>query len=234
LLLGVSLGLSSADIDFEDNLGDSNVDASIGSLYGSWFTGRYYLDASISYGYQEYDNTRNVTIGAIERTATSDHDGSIFSGYLEGGYNFSFGRWMLGPFAALNYLYLDEDGFTESGAGSLNLSVDDRQTDALLSQLGAVVAGRLTYENFELMPELRLAWKYDFDIDDQVITSSFAGAPGAKFSIDSQDVERNGLLFEAGATLFHKNGLSIPIKYAAEFRDGYTAQGILGLIRFEF
>jgi len=234
VLLGVSLGASKADIDFDNNMGDSDIDAFIGSLYGSWFTKNYYLDASLSYGYQEYANNRNITIGAIHRNANSDHDGSIFSGYLEGGYNASFGRWMLGPFASLNYLYLDEDGFTESGAGSLDLRVDDRQTDALLSQLGAVVAGRLAYENFELMPELRLAWKYDFDIDDRVTTSSFAGAPGAKFSIDGQDVERNSLVVEIGATLFHKNGLSIPVKYAAEFQNGYTAQGILGLIRFEF
>jgi outer membrane autotransporter protein len=234
VLLGVSLGVSKADIDFDKNRGDSDIDAFIGSLYGSWFTERYYLDASLSYGYQEYENNRNVTVGAIHRNANSDHDGSIFSGYLEGGYNVSFGRWMLGPFASLNYLYLDEDGFTESGAGSLDLSVDDRQTDALFSQLGTVVAGRLAYENFELMPEVRLAWKYDFDIDDQVITSAFAGAPGVKFSIDGQDVERNSLVVEVGATLFHKNGLSIPVKYAAEFQDGYTAQGILGLIRFEF
>ncbi|MEA1947231.1 MAG: autotransporter domain-containing protein [Thermodesulfobacteriota bacterium] len=234
MLIGISLGAWRADIDFENNMGDSDVDAFVGSLYGSWFTERYYLDASLSYGYQEYDNTRNITIGAIERTATSDHDGNIFSGYLEGGYNYSFGRWMLGPFGTLNYLYLDEDGFTESGAGSLNLSVDDRQTEAMFSQLGAVVAGRLTYENFELMPELRLAWKHDFDIDDQVVTSVFVGAPGVKFSIDGQDIERNSLMVEVGATLLHKNGLSVPIKYAAELRNGYTAHGVLGLIRYEF
>jgi uncharacterized protein YhjY with autotransporter beta-barrel domain len=234
VLLGISLGASKADIDFDDNMGDSDVDAFIGSLYGSWFTKNYYLDASLSYGYQEYDNNRNITIGAIHRNADSDHDGSIFSGYLEGGYNFSFGRWMLGPYATMNYLYLDEDGFTESGAGSLNLSVDDRETDALLSQLGAVVAGRLSYDNFELMPELRLAWKHDFDIDDQVVTSAFAGAPGVKFSIDGQDLEQNSLVVEVGATLFYKNGLSVPIKYAAELRDDYTAHGVLGLIRYEF
>ena len=234
VLLGVSLGVSRADIDFDNNMGDSGIDAFIGSLYGSWFTKNYYLDASLSYGYQEYNNNRNITIGAIHRNANSDHDGSIFSGYLEGGYNFSFGRWMLGPYATMNYLYLDEDGFTESGAGSLDLSVDDRQTDALFSQLGAVVAGRLSYENFEVMPELRLAWQHDFDIDDQVVTSSFAGAPGVKFSIDGQNIERNSLVAEVGATLFHKNGLSVPIKYSAEFRDDYTAHGVLGLIRYEF
>ncbi len=234
VLFGISLGASSADIDFKNSMGDSNIDAYIGSLYGSWFTRRYYLDASLSYGYQEYDNSRKITIGAIHRTATSDHDGSIFSSYLEGGYNFSFNRWMLGPFGTLNYLYLDEDGFTESGAGSLNLKVDNRQTKAMFSQLGAVVAGKLTFENFELMPELRLAWKHDFDIDDQVITSVFAGAPGVEFSIKGQDVEQNSLMVEVGATLFYKNGLMFPIKYAAEFRDGYNAQGILGLIRYEF
>ncbi|MBC2704105.1 autotransporter outer membrane beta-barrel domain-containing protein [Desulfobacula sp.] len=234
MLFGISLGFSRADIDFEHNMGDGDIDASMVSLYGSWFTGRYYLDASLSYGYQEYDTIRNITIGDIERTAASDHDGTIFSGYLEGGYNFSFDRCMLGPFAALNYLSHSEDSFTESGAGALNLRVDDRRTEALFFQIGAVAARRLTYENFELMPELRLAWKHDFAIDDQVITGAFAGAPGTKFSIDGQNIDSNSLLLEAGATFFYKNGLSFPIKYTAEFRDGYMAQEVFFLIRYEF
>jgi subtilase-type serine protease len=234
MLLGISLGISRADIDFENNMGEGGIDAFIGSLYGSWFTGRYYLDASLSYGTQEYDNIRNITFGGIDRTGASDHDGTLFSGYLEGGYNLSLGPWMLGPFATLNYLYLDEDGFTESGAGSLNLIVDDCRTGAVLSQLGAVAAERLTYENFELMPELRLAWKHDFDIDHQIITSAFTGAPGVKFSIEGQKVERNSLLVEVGATLFHTSRLSVPIKYAAEFRNGYTAQRMLCQVRYEY
>ncbi len=232
-LLGFSMGISSADIDFDKNLGEGDIEAFMMSLYGSWFTERYYLDASLSFGNQDYGNTRNITIGGIDRTYTSNHDGDIFSGYLEGGYNFSFGRWMLGPFAVLNYLYLDEEGFTESGDGLLNLKVDDRQTEALFFQLGAVTAGRLTYKNFDVMPELRMAWKHDFDIDEQVITAAFSGASDVKFSIAGQNVEQNSFLLEAGITFFHKNGLSFPIKYAAELSSGYKAHALFFLIRYE-
>ncbi|MFO7965580.1 MAG: autotransporter outer membrane beta-barrel domain-containing protein [Desulfobacterales bacterium] len=146
----------------------------------------------------------------------------------------SFGHCLLGPFAAFNYLYLDEDDFTESGAGALNLMVDERQTEALFSQIGLVAAGRMTYKNIEVMPELRLAWKHDFEIDEQVITSAYAGAPGVKFSIDSQQIEPNSILMETGGTLFYRNGLSLPIKYTAEFSDGYKSQGVLLLIRYLF
>ena len=233
-LLGFSTGVSGAEIDFDNNLGKGDIDAFIMSLYGSWFTERYYLDASLSFGNQDYSNSRNIIIGGIERTYSSNHDGTIFSSYLEGGYNFSFNSHTLGLFTALNYLYLDEDGFTESGDGVLDLKVDDRQTEALFSQLGAVAASRLTFENFDLMPELRVAWKHDFEIDDQVITAAYTGAPDVKFSIAGQNVDRDSLLLEAGATLFYKNELSIPIKYAAEFRNDYSNHALFGLIRYEY
>ena len=116
----------------------------------------------------------------------------------------------------------------------MNLTVDSSETDALISELGGVVATIFRYERFDLIPELRLAWKHDFDIDDRVVTSSFAGAPGIKFSVEGQPVEKDGIVFELGATLFHRSGISVPVKYSAEFREGYSSHGILGMFRYEF
>jgi len=233
-ILGASLGYSAADIDLDNNRGSSDITGVAGSIYGSYFTDRFYVDGSLSIAPQKYNNARNITVGSLQNTAYSKHNGQLFSGYVESGVNFNSGNWTIGPFGSLYGFHLKEDGFTETGAGGMNLVVDKRTTDALISELGGVIATIIRYGRIDLIPELRLSWRHDFDIGDRVITSSFAGAPGIKFSVDGQPVERNGLVIEAGATLFHRNGLSIPIRYSGEFREGYSSHGILGMLRYEF
>ncbi len=233
-LAGASFGYSTNDISFDENAGDGDIDSYFGSLYTGWYADAFYLESVLTYGSQEFDNKRNVVVGAIRNTARSDHDGNLYSAYLGSGYNFGDDAWQIGPFVSLQYLYLDEDGFEETGAGVLNLIVDDRQTDALISQLGVRTGGIIETGVGALVPELSLAWLYDFDIDDRVITSSFAGASGDAFSITGQEVEQNGFVIGAALTLMQASGFESSLAYSGEFRDGYDAHALIGQIRFEF
>jgi uncharacterized protein with beta-barrel porin domain len=234
LILGAGFGYSFSDIDLGDNQGDGDIKSVFGSLYGSYFTERAYVETVLSYGKQSYDNARNVVIGSIQRRAFSEHDGDLFSAYLAGGYYFPLRDWRWGPFGSLQYTYLDEDGFQETGAGSLNLALGPRSTDGLISRLGLRVGRVFRTKGVNLIPELSLAWLYDFDIDDQVITSSIAGAPGIWFSVPGQPVERHGAVFGAGITLVSGSGFRASLKYGGEFRDTYTAHALLGEVRFLF
>jgi outer membrane autotransporter protein len=173
-------------------------------------------------------------IGGIRRTADSDHDGDLFSACIAGGHDYNFKGWDIGPFASLQYVYLDEEGFQESGAGSANLTVSGRETESLVSELGMRIGRVIETERGSFVPELSAAWLYDFDIDDRVITASLAGAQSAHFSVRGQDVERCGAIIGAGATLVGKNGFSVRLKYNGEFREDYLAHGIIGGIRYGF
>jgi len=233
-LAGLSFGYASNDLNFDTNAGDGDIESYFGSLYTGWYRDAFYLESVLTYGSQAYDNKRNVVVGATRYTARSDHDGNLYSAYLGSGYNFGDDIWQIGPFVALEYLYLDEDGFEEKGAGVLNLIVDDRQTDALISQLGVRAARYFDIGLGALVPELSLAWLYDFDIDDRVITSSFAGASGDAFSITGQEVEQNGVVVGAALTLMQVSGIESSLTYSGEFRDGYDAHALIGQIRIAF
>jgi len=233
-LAGLSFGYASNDLNFDTNAGDGDIESYFGSLYTGWYRDAFYLESVLTYGSQAYDNKRNVVVGATRYTAHSDHDGNLYSAYLGSGYNFGDDGWNVGPFVSLEYLYLDEDGFEESGAGVLNLIVDDRQTDALISQLGVRASSYVETGVGALIPELSLAWLYDFDIDDRVITSSFAGASGDAFSITGQEVEQNGVVVGAALTLMQVNGIESSLTYSGEFRDGYDAHALIGQIRIAF
>ena len=233
-LAGLSFGYSSNDLSFDANAGDGDIDSYFGSFYTGWYDDAFYLESILTYGSQQFDNKRNVVVGATRYTARSDHDGNLYSAYLGSGYDFGDDAWKVGPFVSLEYLYLDEDGFEEEGAGVLNLMVDDRQTEALLSYLGFRAQGVIDTDVGHLIPELSVAWLHDFDIDDRVVTSSFAGAPGDAFSITGQEVEQNGLVVGASLTLMQAGGFQSSIAYSGEFRDGYDAHALIGQIRFAF
>jgi outer membrane autotransporter protein len=234
LIAGVNVGYSRSDIDLDHGQGSGYIKSLYGSIYGSYFHKSLYIDGAFSYGRNWYDNHRLVTVGPILRKASSDHEGDLFSGYLGAGYTFDIQKWLIGPFGTLQYTYLDEESFEERGAGAVSLRIDDRQTDSLVSELGIRLARVFKTKCGSLIPEVSAAWLHDFDIDDRVITSSFAGSPGASFSIEGQDVERNGATLGAAISFIHKSGLSTSLKYRGEFREKYKSNGVMGELRFTF
>jgi uncharacterized protein with beta-barrel porin domain len=233
-MAGASLGYSRSDIDLDHDQGSGYIKSLYGAIYGSCFNKNLYMDAILSYGKNWYDNHRLITIGTDHRKAYSEHDGDLFSAYLHGGYYFDIKKWLIGPFASFQYVYLDEESFNEKGAGSVSLRVDDRQTDSLVSELGIRLARDFKSTHGSFIPEVSAAWLHDFDIDDRVITSSFAGSPGASFSIKGQDVEKNGATLGAGITFVHESGISTSLKYMGEFREKYKSNGVMGELRFTF
>jgi len=229
---GIGIGYSYTDVDLDGARGNGDIDTIFGALYGSYFTRRMYVDAALSYGRQSYDNERNIVIGPLQSTASSDHSGDTYSAFAEGGYNVDIKNWIIQPFVSLHYIYLDEESFRESGAGGVR--VESRQTDSLVSELGARFTRVFRIKKSSLIPEISAAWNYDFDVDDRMITASFAAAPGTSFSVQGQDVERHGATVGAGLTFISKGGLSASLKYHGEFRGNYQAHGLLVGLRYEF
>lgn len=234
LLIGASLGMSRAEVDFGSSQGDGSVNSVTGALYGSYYAGNAYIEGTFSYGKQRYHNSRFISIGSILREASGKHDADAFTTYLGAGYNFTAGELTISPFTSLRHIHLAEEGFTETGADSLNLAVESRKTDSLVSELGISLARAFTIGKASLIPELSAALNYDFDIDDQVVTASFAGAPGNTFSIRGEEVEKYGAVIGAGLTFIHRSGVSAVLKYSGEFRERNSSHGLMGEFRYVF
>jgi len=233
-IVGVSAGPSRAEIDLNHNRGDGNIRSLVGSLYGSYYRKNLYVDGVLSYGRSDYDNDRLITIGSLQRNVHSTHDGDLFSAFLGTGYTFDVHKWLAGPIFSLQYTYLDEESFREQGADSVSLIMNRRETDAMVSELGFRVRRVFETNQGVFIPELSSTWLHDFDIDDRVVTASFAGSPGSSFSVKGQDVMINGATLGAGVTFLHKGGLSTSLQYRGEFREGYQSHGIMGELRFKF
>jgi outer membrane autotransporter protein len=234
LTAGVSLGYADTDVDQAANQGGGRVQGVFPSVYASYFTATAYVEGALSYGHNWYKNQRPLVIGGIERLAQSDHQGNAFATYLGAGYAHPLGAWAVGPVGALQYVYLAENSFQETGAGSLNLSVAARDTNALVSELGVRVSGTVKTPAGSLIPDLSLLWRYDFDLDDRVLTTTYAGAPGMAFSIAGQPPSRHGLVVRPGLTFLHPAGVSTTLRYAGQFQNTFESHALFGEVRVQF
>jgi len=231
---GISFGYSRTDVDQHFGLADGNVGSWTGSVYGSYAWKNAYVEGAVSYGINNYSNSRYVILGSMEREADSSFGGDAISAYVGGGYYFNVGGFQLGPYAAFNYVYLTEEGFTETGAGSVDLSMSRQSTYDILSDVGLRLARSFKTEEGYLVPQVSAAARYDSGGNDHVITASFAGSPGTAFSVRGPNTAKYGLVPGASLTYIHKSGLSTSLTYSGDFRQNYKGQSIVGQLRYQF
>ena len=234
LLTGVDFGYTKTHINVDDDQGNGSIDSYYASLYGTYLIERTYLEGVLSYSRHRYDNTRHIIVGSVDESADSKHDGNAVSVLVGGGTTFPYQKWELQPFTSLLYTYLSENSYEESGAGSLDMKVNNRQTSSLVSELGLRVAGAFPTANGRFIPEVSAAWQYDFDIDDRAITASLAGTPTAAFTVPGQGLERNSAILRGGISYVENGGVTFSWKYSADLGGDHTAQAVSGQISIPF
>jgi outer membrane autotransporter protein len=234
LLLGASAGYIRTSASLNGLSDSTTVQSYQAGAYGSYAEGPWTLKAILRYAYNSYDTTRAITIGSLNRTATGDYGGHEGSLYTESAYSFTRGNTTLQPLASLQYVYLRQNSFTEQGAGSLNLSVDQTITESLRSLLGP----RLSHV-FELTKdrtikvEGRALWSHEWSDTNSSITTRFAGAPaGGDFTVAGVTVGRDGAVLGAGAMATFSSVFSAFTDYNAEVRNRQTEHQFVGGFRW--
>jgi outer membrane autotransporter protein len=98
----------------------------------------------------------------------------------------------------MNYAFMHEDSFTESGADSMTLDVDSRNSYSLQSHIGLNLSRKLTFETGELIPEFRIGWVHEFFPDAKNFNARFHDIPYS-FEAPGRDMAKNSGL--VGASL---------------------------------
>ncbi len=122
-------------------------------------------------------------------------------------------------------------GYTEEGAGSLNLSIDSRNYDMFQSGLGTSLSRPFLWQDSRLMPEVHVKWLYDFIGDRQQTTSTFTGG-GASFSTGGYDPPQSSLNAGARLTLINRYGVTVSVNYDWNSRRIFTPCGYANFARF--
>lgn len=204
------------------------------SLYGSVFGDALYGDFQLSYGWNRYDNDRRIVFPGIDRTAVSSPSGSQISAYGGTGYDFRKGNWTLGPTLSLQYIRLQVGEYTETGAGALNLHVDQNTVKSILGSAGGHVSWRWEEDGIKLLPRFWAAWRHEFADTDQTALASLAQT-GSAFAVSVPGLESNYIAAGAGISLQWKDAAVFFLNYDVQFgQKDFWAQGINAGVRLPF
>lgn len=234
LAAGLLLGYTGSRADVDDNGSKTKMDGYTLGAYGTWYTGGFFVDGQASYGWSDYRNTRRIVFPGVDRTASSSPAGSQLTLYGGTGYELAMGKWMVVPNLNLQYIGLDIDSYTESGAGSLNLDVDRQSTDSLQGSIGGQLYYRSDTGKSVIMPGISASYGYEFLRGSRDITSRLAQG-SSPFSIETVSPGRNFLLCGAGVSMFTNNNASFHLGYDLQVGENkYAAHSINGVVRISF
>ena len=130
--------------------------------YGTYFRQAFYIDGQAGYGWNNFDNSRRIVFPGIDRTATSSPSGSQVTAYGGTGYDFNFGSWTVGPSLTFQYLWMGVNGYTESGADSLNLQVDRQTTESYQGSAGIKGSWNWKRDKLRFVPRLWGFYRHEF------------------------------------------------------------------------
>jgi outer membrane autotransporter protein len=224
LRIGIAPGYARSSVRSKDSSGRTDIDSYQGTVYAG-YQGEahpYYLDCAFSFGYNDYDGTRHIAAGAIDRIASADYSGQQYSVITGGGYTFTGYNFNLTPLASVQYTRLHIGSYTETGADALDLTVKSQDYDMLRTGFGSKLEYPIKTGYGTLVPELHFKWLYDWIGDKQSTVSSFAGS--GSFATNGFSPARSSWDLGGRLALYTKGDLSIKMNYDLEIKEDYWSQ----------
>ncbi|MGJ8563755.1 MAG: autotransporter domain-containing protein [Alphaproteobacteria bacterium] len=232
--VGLNLGFASTEI--EDVAGvDEPLDVFTfqTGAYAGYSTGKLGIDTYAGFGFNDFEATRNVEVGAFSDSAEGDWKGTHYNASLRAGYDLALGKkFWARPAVSVDYLSLSEDAYTESGPTGIALDVDERKSElggvTAMLNFGANFQGRRTW----LRPSVRVGYRNDF-INDGVVTSYRFVGLNTPATIIGEEFPSSGILLGlslAAGSPFSSFGLDLD----TDIRDGFIRHTGRVVIRLVF
>ena len=214
-VLGLATFYTNANIETNGVNHENDVDAYSVVAYGSNLladdkTTIYYQG---SHTWQKNDSKRAIFTGDV---ADSKFTSKTFALDLKVGHNIAINdSFSIEPNIGTTYRHISNPSYTENGAGALNIHSDKFTSSELLGNFGADFEYKI---NSDSKLTATIGAGYDFKNDNNIVTSSFAGAPGVSF--DTNGIDNGRWQYQAGLgydlNLDNKNNMNFSYKYQGE------------------
>lgn len=159
-ILGFLGGSSSTSFTWNQGRGWGHMNSGFGGLYAAWMEDRgFYVEGQTLFGGNRFKTARRIHFSTIDRTAREAHNAFQFTGNLELGYVIPLcASFTLQPFIMADYMVMRERGYTETGAGTLNMHIKSQTSQFLQGELGAIVYKTFAIDDILLRPTAELGW----------------------------------------------------------------------------
>jgi outer membrane lipase/esterase len=241
LTLGGALRYAHDDGDFR---GGGKFDTnSYGFLFHSNYVPapQFFLDTSFGYLHKNYSIDRAVSlfIGGVPTpvgTTKGDPDGNEFTAGVNGGYDFSFQNFTVGPRLGLNYKRTEIDGYREEGTTNQELVYGAQHVHSLTSGLGVHGSMAISTGIGVFVPQVMAEYVHEFMDRQRRIGFFLANDPSAThFSFQIDPPDRNYFNLGTGVVLQLARGIAPFLNYRAlvGYRD-QSSHRVTGGVRIEF
>jgi outer membrane autotransporter protein len=225
-IAGVALSYAHSDADLKARLGDVETNSYGLAVYGTFYVGQFYLDSLLGFGWNTYDLSRRISYAAgpgagagaagvvVDRTAKADTEGPQYTATVGAGYEFRGAGFTMTPFLRAEFVGLNIDGYTESGAGGLDLKVKSQDVYSLQTALGGQLGYAFSTPIGVLVPYVRMEWRHEFLDNERNVTAKYANDPfNVFFSIPTDKPDRDFMGLAAGISNQFKGGVSAFLNY---------------------
>lgn len=232
-VVGVALGNSY--VGFDGFGGGGHLVANQIGLYALKQDEVAYVLGSTNYGYESFDTNRNILLGGMNQTTRGNFGANQFGASFESGLKWDARLLHIQPLVGLQYLYLGQQGFGESGgAAALNIAPSDAAS--LRFNLGGrIVVHQLKGPRGSIWsPYWHARWVSELLDNDRLVNASFIGAPlGGAFTTHGDRLGTNYGIIGKGLQVQFNEQWSLFVNYDGMFGgriDTYTGSGGVVLI----
>ncbi|WP_164483790.1 MULTISPECIES: autotransporter domain-containing protein [unclassified Polaromonas] len=217
-LAGAALGYNKAQWDASTNgaaPASGRISTPQAGLYARYTDGPWQVRLDGTYSNHRFSTDRTVTIGNTSAIARSSHGGTEWAFAAQAEYSLPSGDWDIRPLAGLRHARLSEHGFTETGAGAADLTVNARRSQNTVASLGVKFAKPLGDQGGKL--QLSAIASHLMGDNDSPLSSRLAGQPGT-FTAAGTPLKRTALTLGGSLTGQLSRGLSAYADAAYEYR----------------
>lgn len=233
LRLGAAIAYANSSIDSKSSIAPQHSNVNVYQLIGY---GSYSLNDTTEVSFQadvgQNKNKGNRTIALAGTVASSAYDSISAHAGVGIGKVYKFAeKSSVTPSVRIDYTWVQDEAYTETGANVLNLIVGKRSTDMLVLS----TEGKFTHElSAGTTLTANVGVGYDTLNKQAAITSVFAGAPGASFV--TYGLQQDPWIGRLGVGLVHKtkSGLEVSARYDAESRTSFLNQTASLKFRWNF
>jgi outer membrane autotransporter protein len=236
LVTGVAYGWAYSHFSTSGISGTGDLNTVAVTPYVRYAPGAWYVEGAVGGAWNDASVSRTIVFPGVARLADGSPEGAAFLSQAETGYRFDLGpRIRATPFASLQGVVFGQDSFTETGAGAINLHVQDESVNSAYGVLGTELAYALpAVFAAPLVISGRVGWAQEFGDTERTASAFFDGTPSAAtFTVTGAAVPGNAVVFGAGLALAAP-GFDLFARYDGATGDDASVHGGSAGLRFVF
>lgn len=232
---GVAGGYLHTDLKSADQSDSTGVNGYQGMLYTNMAWGAIETGLVLGFGVDHFDSTRTLSLGSDVSQAMGTFNGTQWGGDLRIDSPLNFAGWSLKPQVGAQYIRLSQDAFTETGAGTLDLTVPAVTESSLRPYVGMEGC-----KNLKLQKGLELIPDFNLTLSDEVLSQSnqshmtLAGASTQAFTIQGLGSESLLVGVGAGVNFLFNKQFNLFAHYLGSFSQNQSMSTVNGGLSLAF